>query len=144
LLQNSEFIMFTRACHLSKLTQYKGSHPCIDFSNDQVSSNLPTKTVCISLMHHISPTHLILLDLIALATSGEEYTLRSSSLYRFLQPPITSLFDPNILPKTSANAFSLWKCQVLSPNKTTGIILFVYVLVPHTLYLQKLYQLCTC
>jgi hypothetical protein len=44
------------------------------------------------------PAHHNLLDLIILIIFGKAYTLRSSSICYFLQPPITSsLFSPNIL-----------------------------------------------
>jgi hypothetical protein len=57
------------------------------------SSLRPMRSTCSS--------HLIILDLIILIMSGEEYKLRRSSLSSFLQPPInSSLFDPNSLLST--------------------------------------------
>jgi len=50
----------------------------------------------ISHMRDTFPVHLIILDLITLTVSGEEYRLRISSLCSLLQPPTTSsLLDPN-------------------------------------------------
>jgi hypothetical protein len=49
-------------------------------------------------MHATCPAHLILLALITLTILGEEYKPCSSSLFSFLQPPVTSsLLGPNIL-----------------------------------------------
>jgi hypothetical protein len=66
----------------------------------------------------------------------EQYKLRSSSLYSFLQPPITSSpFGPNIpLSTLFSNTLSLCSSlnvrgQVLHPYRTTGKIIVLYILI---------------
>jgi hypothetical protein len=56
--------------------------------------------------------HLILLHLIILIIIGEKYKLRSSSLYLFLQLPVTSSrSDPNISSTPSSQTLSLYSCH---------------------------------
>jgi len=67
---------------------------------------------------------------------GQEYRLLSSSLCSFLHPPATSsLLGPNILLSTLFSD-TLNSCaslnvsyQVLYPYKTTGKIIFLYILI---------------
>jgi hypothetical protein len=71
--------------------------------------------------------------LIILIILGEEYKSRSSSLYNFLHPPVTSsLSGPNILLSTlfsNSLCYSLnVRDQVSNPYRTTGKIIVLYIL----------------
>jgi hypothetical protein len=44
----------------------------------------------VSISHLLYELHLILFDRITVIIFGEKHELRSSSLYNFLQPPVTS------------------------------------------------------
>jgi hypothetical protein len=63
-------------------------------------SDFPTKVFCahiISTIRATCPSHLILLNLVTLIIYGEEYILRTCSLYNFLYPHVTlSLLGLNI------------------------------------------------
>jgi hypothetical protein len=79
-----------------------------------------------------SSAHLIHLDVLILITLSHDY----SSLYSFLQPPITSfLFDSNILlTNLSSNAHSLCpslnvRDQVSHPHKTAVKIMVLRILI---------------
>jgi hypothetical protein len=82
------------------------------------------------------PSHFILLDLSFQIILGEEYKLWTCSLYRFLQPPVTStLFGPDILLSTLfSNTLSLCSSlnvrhQVSHPYRTTGKTIILNILI---------------
>jgi hypothetical protein len=76
--------------------------------------------------------HLLLLDLIILIILGEEQKARSSSLCNFLHPPVTpcSKYPPPLF----SYIFSLCSSlniggHVSHPNRTTGKIIVLYILI---------------
>jgi len=82
------------------------------------------------------PAHLILLDFITQTILCEEYISVSSSLCNFLHYPVTSsLLGPNILLSTLfSDTLSLHSSinvsdQVSHSYKTTGKIIFLYILI---------------
>jgi hypothetical protein len=87
-------------------------------------------------MRATCPSHLILLAVITLTILGEEYKPCSSSLYSFLQPPVTSsLLGPNIqLSTLFSDTLNLCSSldvrdKVSHPYKTTGRIIVFYILI---------------
>ena len=82
------------------------------------------------------PTHLILLDFITRTILGEEYKSFSCLLWNLLHSPVTSsLLGTNILLNTMfSNTLSFLSSrnvsdQVSHPYKTTGKIIFLYILI---------------
>ena len=109
------------------------SLPCGPFFS-QVSP--PKPCVHLSPIRATCPFHPILLDVITWTIFGEEYRSLSSSLFSFLHSLITSsLLGPNILLRTLFSDTLILRSSiivgdhVLHPYKTTGKIIFLYILI---------------
>ena len=96
--------------------------------NSVYTSPRPIRSTC--------PTHLIILYLTTRIIFGEKYRSLRYSLCSFLHSPVTSfLLVPNILLSTLfSNTLSLCSSlnvsdQVSHPYKTTGKIIFLYILI---------------
>jgi hypothetical protein len=77
------------------------SHLRLGLPSGLFPSGFSTKTLYFPLLSRSSPAYLILLDLICLIISGDEYKLWSSSLCNVLHSPVTSShFGPNIILRT--------------------------------------------
>jgi hypothetical protein len=91
----------------------------------------------ISLMHALYPAYHILLILMTLIITGENYKLRSSSLFNFLHPllPLSYLrskYSPQYsVIKHSQSMFFPYdeRDQVSDPYKTTDKIIILYILI---------------
>jgi len=93
-------------------------------------------TLFLSPIRATFPAHLTLLNFFTWTVLGEGYRSLSSSFCSFLHSPVTSsLLGQNILLSTLfSNILSLHSSlnvsdQVSHPNKTTGNIIFLYILI---------------
>ena len=115
------------------------AHLRLGLSSGLFPSGFPTKTLYSPLLSPIRtkcPTHLIILDFIIRTILIEHYTSLSSSLWGLLHSPVySSLLGPNILLSTQfSDTFNLRSSlnisdQVSHPYKTTGQIIFLYILI---------------
>ena len=115
------------------------SHLRLGLPSGLYPSGLTSKTLFTPLHSPIRatcPAHLILLHFISRTVLGEQYRSFSSSLCSFLHSPFTSsLVGPNIYLSTQfSNTLSLCfslnvSDQVSHPYKTTGKIMFLYILI---------------
>ena len=115
------------------------AHLCLGLSSGLLPSGFPTKNLYTPVSSPIRPTcsaHLILLDFITHTILGEECKSFSSSLCNLFHYPVTSsLLGPNILLNTLfSNTLSFLSPrsvddQVSHPHKTTGKIIFLYILI---------------
>ena len=80
------------------------SHLQLGIPSDLFSSGVHTKILYAPLLSHVRATrtaHLILLDLITVIISGEQYRSRSSSLCSLLHSPVTSSFKGHSLTRSA-------------------------------------------
>jgi hypothetical protein len=147
--------MFTRARHWSlfrdkwihTLRSYLrcnlilSSHLRVCYLNGLFAWGFRTETLFSYFMRATCPSHSIILDLIIQVISAEGYKLRSSTLYIFLHPPVTSfLLSPNAPSLCSSRNV---RDQVSCPYKTLSNIrngppaaLYAYTL-PDSTYLYE-------
>ena len=121
----------TTPSHFLKIHLILSSHLRLVLPSGLFPSGLPTRTLCTPLHSPIRATcaaHLILLDFITRTILGQEY--------RSLSSPVTSSFlAPNVLLSilfsqtlSLRSSFSV-SDQVPHPYKTTGKIIFQYILI---------------
>jgi len=114
------------------------SHLRLGLPSGLLPSGFPTKmlyTPSLSPIRATCTTYIILLDFIIRTILGEQYWSLSSSLCTFIHSPVTSSFlGPNILlSNLFSNTLSLPSSHIVSdqvshPYKTTGKIIFMYIL----------------
>jgi hypothetical protein len=128
------------------------SHRSLALPSGLIPPGLPTKTLYKLLLSPIRATRPAhpLPDFITRKIFCEQYRSLSSSLCSFVHSRVTSsLLGSNILLSTLlSNALSLHfsrnaSDQVSHPYKTTGKIIFLYILIFHIFY-SKLEDKCFC